>query len=80
MVRDSRKHTARKHKMSRKGGRRVNRRTKSRTSRRSRKGGMLSDVVSAARTALIPFLLYKAQKRSQHRRTSRRGRTQKRRR
>ena len=48
-------------------------------SRRSRKGGMLNEVVSAARTALLPFLLYKAQKRTQ-RRVSRKNRTQRRRR
>lgn len=42
------------------GGRR-----KRRGTRKHKKGGMMQGVVSAARTALLPFLMYKAQKRVQ---------------
>ena len=33
--------------------------------RRSQKGGVLAGVLKAAKTALLPFLMYKAQKRAQ---------------
>ena len=45
--------------------------------RKSQKGGMLAGVLKAAKTALLPFLMYKAQKRVQKR--SRKNRTRRRR-
>ena len=42
-----------------------NKRRKSR--RRHKRGGVLTGVLNSARTALLPFLLYKGQKRQQHR-------------
>ncbi len=37
------------------------------TRRRKRRGGVLAGVLQSARTALLPFLLYKGQKRQQRR-------------
>jgi len=55
--------------------RRKGRKPKRAVSRRKRGGsGILVGVLKAARTALLPFLLYKAQKRAQKRHTRRRGR------
>lgn len=39
---------------------------KRRTSKHSKKGGMVEGVLGAAKTALLPYLMYKAQKRVQN--------------
>ena len=39
---------------------------KRRTSKYSKKGGMIEGVLGAAKTALLPYLMYKAQKKVQH--------------
>ncbi len=49
------------------GGKRKRRRTRKHRRTRKRSGGVLAGVLQSARTALLPFLLYKGQKRQQRR-------------
>lgn len=62
--------TMRKHKGGKKSARR------SRSSKRRMRGGTLNGVLGAARTALLPFIMYKAQK-GQQKKVHKRGRKSK---
>jgi len=61
-----------------KGGKKTRRTKGGRKTHRNKRGGVLTGILSSARTALLPFLLYKEQKRQQRRvhrrRTNRRRR------
>lgn len=54
----SRKHTMRRSKTARRHRRKT-------ASRKHKKGGMVTGVVAAAKTALLPYAMYKAQKHMQ---------------
>lgn len=73
-MRHTRKHHSRKNHVSKHKAR------KNHSRRNKMKGGMINGILGAARTALLPYIMYTAQKgqqkrtRTRHRRKSRRGR------
>lgn len=76
----SRKHMKSKSKTARKPkhGAKKHKRAAKKTASRAKRGGMMAGLLEVAKTALVPFALYKSQKTMQRRKKSKNGKTMKR--